>query len=138
MINKLFHKYKEMILYAFFGGCTTLVNIFTYYISTRFFHITTVASTIIAWCFAVLFAYITNRKLVFKSENVTIKSITIEFSSFLSCRLFTGAIDLGIMYVFVDLLNLNDLIMKVISNILVIIGNYIASRLLIFKNHSNK
>lgn len=138
MIAKLIHKYKEIILYAFFGGCTTLVNIFVYYISTRVFDISIMASTIIAWCFAVLFAYLTNRKIVFKSENVTVKSITIEFSSFISCRLFTGAIDLGIMYIFVDLLNLNDMLMKIISNILVIIGNYIASRLLIFKDHTRK
>ena len=136
MLIKLYHKYKELILYTFFGGCTTLVNIFTYYISTRLFHISIMPSTIIAWFFAVLFAYITNRKIVFKSENITIKSITIELSTFVSCRLFTGAIDFGIMYVFVDLMKINDLIIKILSNILVILGNYIASRLLIFKNHT--
>jgi len=66
------------------------------------------------------------------------KSITIELSTFVSCRLFTGAIDFGIMYVFVDLLKINDLIIKIISNIIVILGNYVASRLLIFKNHTRK
>jgi putative flippase GtrA len=122
----------------FFGGCTTIVNIFTYYISTRSFEINIMPSTLIAWCFAVLFAYITNRKLVFRSENISIKAITIELSSFVSCRLITGVIDFGIMYFFVDLLKINDLIIKIISNIIVILGNYIASRLLIFKNHTRK
>ncbi|MDF2942527.1 MAG: gtcA [Herbinix sp.] len=136
MLIKLYHKYKEPILYVFFGGCTTLVNILVYYIGTRIFSISVMPSTVIAWCFAVLFAYITNRKIVFKSENITLKSVSIELGTFVSCRLFTGAIDLGIMYIFVDLLKINDLFIKIISNIIVILGNYIASRLLIFKNHN--
>lgn len=137
MIIRLYRKYKEAILYLLFGGCTTLVNVVTYYISTRILNINVIGSTILAWCLAVMFAYFTNRKLVFKSENNTAKTILIEFTSFLSCRLLTGTVDLGIMYVFVERLNLNDLLIKIISNLFVIGSNYIASRLLIFKHHSH-
>lgn len=137
MIIRIYRKYKEAILYLFFGGCTTMVNVVTYFISTRILNINIIGSTILAWCLAVMFAYFTNRKLVFKSENNTAKTILIEITSFLSCRLLTGAIDLGIMYVFVERLYLNDLLIKIISNLFVIGSNYIASRMLIFKHHSH-
>jgi putative flippase GtrA len=133
---KLYQKYKEMILYIFFGGCTTMVNLVTYFICTRAFHIYLLVSTVIAWLLAVLFAYVTNRKYVFRSKNKTIKSILFEFISFISCRLITGAIDVAIMYIFVDLLGYHDLIIKIASNMIVVLSNYVASRLFIFKTHA--
>jgi putative flippase GtrA len=136
MIKKLWMKYKEMILYIFFGGCTTLVNVFTYFICTRLLQMHLLSSTVTAWLVAVLFAYVTNRRYVFRSENYTAKAILFEFVSFISCRLLTGAMDVGIMYVFVDLLKYNDLIIKILSDVMVIVFNYIASRLIIFKKHS--
>jgi putative flippase GtrA len=135
MISELFKKYKEVILYTFFGGCTTVVNVIAYVISTRVFHIHLLASTAIAWFLAVVFAYITNRKYVFLSKNTNINAIIIEFASFIFCRVFTGALDMGIMYLFVNILHYNDFIIKIVSNIIVIIGNYVASRLFIFKRH---
>lgn len=135
MMMDLYKKYKEVILYIFFGCCTTLVNVGTYYIWTRWFHIHLLVSTVAAWFFAVLFAYITNRKYVFMSKNTNSKAIMLEFTSFIFCRLFTGALDLGNMYIFVHLLKFNDFFIKVASNLFVIIGNYIASRLFIFKKH---
>lgn len=138
MIKKLFLKYKEVIAYLFFGVCTTLVNIASYYICTRYFHIEMKLSTGLAWCFAVAFAYITNKKYVFVSKNNSIKAVFIEFLSFISCRLFTGAIDLGMMFVFVEVLKVNDILIKIASNFIVIIVNYIASRLFIFTEHNRK
>lgn len=96
------------------------------------------ASTIIAWSLAVLFAYITNRKYVFKSENTTIKVVTMEFGAFIGSRLLTELLDLAIMYVFVKLLNQNDVVIKLISNIIIVISNYILSRLMVFRNHHTK
>jgi putative flippase GtrA len=83
MINGLWKKYKEVILYVFFGGCTTAVNVLSYFISTRAFHIHMMASTAIAWFLAVVFAYITNRKYVFLSTNTNVKAILLEFASFI-------------------------------------------------------
>jgi putative flippase GtrA len=92
------------------------------------------AGTVTAWFLAVLFAYVTNRKFVFKSDSTTSKAILIEITAFFGCRLLTGFIDFGMMYVFADLLKYNDLVIKIISNVIVIVSNYVASRLIIFKH----
>lgn len=131
-IKKLFNKYKEMILYLFFGGCTTLVNIIAYYICSKI-GIGTAVSTVIAWVLSVLFAYITNRKYVFESKAIGFLTIIKETANFFFCRLATGLLDLAIMVVFVDLLHFNGMTIKILSNIIVIILNYVASKLLIFR-----
>ena len=89
--------------------------------------------TIIAWFFAVLFAYITNRKWVFRSEASAPREIAREVLSFYLCRLATGILDWVLMYLLVDQLHWNDLYVKVAVNILVILLNYVASKLLIFR-----
>lgn len=90
-------------------------------------------STIIAWMAAVLFAYITNRKWVFKSEAQGGREIFREIGSFFLCRLATGIVDWLCMFICVDNLAWNDVIVKFGANILVIILNYVASKLLIFR-----
>lgn len=132
-IREIYMKYKSIILYVFFGGCTTLVNFATYVLCTRLLSFGTVVSTVIAWILAVTFAYVTNRSLVFESQASGLKKYIIEIVSFFSCRLLTGILDFVIMYVCVDRMHFNDLIMKILSNILVIVLNYVASKLLIFK-----
>lgn len=127
-------KYKSFLLYIIFGGCTTLVNIITYAVCTRAFHLGTVASTVLAWILAVTFAYVTNRSWVFESRTNGTRDMIREITSFFSCRLLTGGLDLLIMYIFVDVFGMNDIIMKVISNVVVILLNYVASKLLIFKS----
>ena len=132
-LKQLFIRYKEMILYLFFGGCTTLVNIIVYYICAHLLLLATVPATVIAWILSVAFAYVTNRIYVFESRSRGLVAILREIGAFVSCRLLTGVMDLAIMYICVDLLHFNDLIIKIISNILVIVLNYIASKLLIFR-----
>lgn len=134
MIKELFIKYKKIILYLFFGGCTTLVNIISYYILAHILNLSVMVSTIIAWILAVFFAYISNRKLVFDSKAETKKEISKEIISFFSCRLLTGLFDLLGMYILVDKLKLNDMVIKIILNIIVIILNYVFSKLIVFKN----
>ena len=132
-LKQLFIRYKEMILYLFFGGCTTLVNIIVYYICAHLLSLATVPATVIAWILSVAFAYVTNRIYVFESRSRGFAAILREIGAFVSCRLLTGVMDLAIMYICVDLLHFNDLIIKIISNILVSVLNYIASKLLIFR-----
>lgn len=131
-ILKRIKKNKMIISYLFFGVCTTAVNIFSYYVC-RLLGLNTAVSTVVAWLLAVLFAYVTNRIFVFESENKSLKSVARETISFFSCRAVTGIIDLIIMVVFVDFLCFDDIIMKIISNIIVIVLNYLASKLWIFK-----
>ena len=132
-IKEYFKKYREIILYLFFGGCTTLVNIVSYYICSRI-GMGTAVSTVIAWVLSVLFAYATNRKYVFESRASGFVPILKETAGFFFCRLATGLLDLAVMIVFVDVLHFNGMLIKILSNVIVIILNYLASKLMIFKN----
>ncbi|MBQ3944579.1 MAG: GtrA family protein, partial [Alphaproteobacteria bacterium] len=109
-------KYKDIVAYLFFGVCTTVVNVLTYWFCAYVLHLNTIVATSIAWVFAVAFAYITNRLWVFRSNAKTRKEIFREICSFTACRLLTGFLDIAIMYVFVDRLNCPDVIVKIISN----------------------
>ena len=132
-MNQLLRKYKQPILYLFFGVCTTAVNIVTYYISAHILSLSVILSTCLAWVISVIFAYLTNKWWVFESKSLRLKAVVQEFLSFTGCRLFTGACDLLIMFIFVDCLRVNDLFVKIASNVLVVILNYIFSKLIIFK-----
>ncbi len=133
MIKEYYQRYREVILYLFFGAGTTLVNIIVYYFCGHGFDLSISLSTIIAWVLSVIFAYITNKIWVFNSDRRKLKDILIEFTRFVGCRLTTGLIDLVIMVVFCTWLGFNDLVIKIMSNVLVIIMNYIFSKLIIFR-----
>lgn len=126
-------KYKSIILYLFFGVCTTFINIIVYIISDRGLKTNTIISTIIAWIISVFFAYITNRIWVFESSAPNIQAVCFEAAQFVLCRLLTGVLDVFLMFFGVDIIGINDILMKIFSNVLVVIINYIASKLIIFK-----
>lgn len=132
-MRKLMDQYRAPILYVFFGGLTTLVNIASFYVLERTLGVSTVPATGAAWILSVLFAYVTNRRWVFESKENSRRGILREMGSFFLFRLLSGLMDVGIMYVCADLLGWNSLAVKVASNILVIIVNYIASKLVIFR-----
>ncbi|MBQ7221411.1 MAG: GtrA family protein [Synergistaceae bacterium] len=127
----------QIILYGIFGGITTLINIFAYWACTRILNIPVVASTVCAWTIAVLFAYWANRNFVFHSNTNSLRGILTEASEFFMCRIATGVMDVIIMYIFVGVLGFYDVIVKAVSNILVIILNYIASKIFIFKGEKS-
>ena len=131
--KQLIEKYKDVIPYLFFGVCSLLVNTATYWICAHILGIVVMISTVIAWILAVLFAYLTNRTWVFKSQANTAVKILKETASFFGCRIATGILDLLCMFIFVETLHWNDIIIKTFANILVIVLNYLASKLLIFK-----
>lgn len=131
-LKDLFQKYKDLILYGVFGILTTIANIAVYWLMAHPFHLSTMSSTIAAWVAAVLFAYVTNRKWVFHSEARTKNEIIKEISSFFACRLATGVVDWLCMWIFVDILLFHDVAIKTIANVVVIILNYVASKLVVF------
>ena len=90
-------------------------------------------SNIIAWILSVLFAYITNKLFVFESKNKSKTENLKEMVSFFGFRVLSLVFDMGCMFLLVDILRIGELISKVLSNILVIILNYIFSKLFIFK-----
>lgn len=133
-IKELYIKYKEIINYLFFGGCTTVVNFVSYYIPSNLLGIDEIVSNIIAWIVSVLFAYITNKIFVFESKDKDLKKNIKELISFVAARLLTGALcDIGLFALMVKILKLNDIISKVTTQVIVVVVNYVISKLVIFK-----
>ena len=111
---------------------TTVVNYVSYLLLAPFFGTTTIP-TAIAWVLSVAFAYLTNRRWVFRSQAKGAAAVLREAGSFVGARLISGVIDVGIMWVFADRLGFNDKLVKLASNVFVVIFNYIASKLIIFR-----
>ena len=132
MIN-LLKKHKGLIFYLIFGIGTTAINLAVYYICYNLSGLNNMSGTVIAWVMAVLFAFVTNKLFVFESRSMECNILVYEMMTFFSLRLATGLIDVVIMYISVDVINMNAMMMKFLSNILVIILNYLASKLLIFR-----
>lgn len=133
LLNLLYKKYKRIFNYLLFGVFTTLVNIVMYWMCAHLLACGIMLSTVVAWFGAVSFAYITNRRWVFNSEARTAHDLLKELVAFFSCRIATGFVDWIAMFIFADLLKINDVIIKIIANVIVIVLNYVASKLIIFR-----
>lgn len=125
--------HRELILYLFFGVCTTLINTVCYRLFCDRLGIGNIASTVLAWLAAVIFAFVTNRSCVFNSKHSGFSALFREAASFFGCRLLTGVLDIGIMAFAVDLMHWNGTVWKLISNVIVTVINYVASKLWIFR-----
>lgn len=132
-MKALFLKYKEMILYVFFGGLTTLVNWGLYWVLVNWFGVHFLVSTVIAQIASILFAYVTNRIWVFESKVHGFRGIALEMLRFFGCRGVSILLDLGCMKVGVDILHIDDTWMKLLSNVVVVIVNYVFSKVFIFR-----
>ena len=132
MIKKIYIKYKEIINYLIAGFLTLIVSISSYALLAKILHIYYIISNIVSWILAVLFAYYVNRKFVFKSTSTNKEKIN-EIINFFKYRILSLIIETILMYLLVDIILINDLISKVIVQIIVIILNYLFSKFLIFK-----
>ena len=121
---------RELTSYVFFGTLTFFVNVIVYFLFENIFGVNYIISNIIAWFFSVLFAYITNRIWVFESKSANIIK---EMSLFFGGRIFSGVVDTGLMYLFIDILTIGDLISKIVVQVIVVILNYVFSKLIVFK-----
>lgn len=129
-MKNIIQKNKEIIMYLVFGVLTTVVNIVVYYIFSNLLHMNYLFSNAMAWFLSVLFAYVTNRKYVFDSKN---NQIIKEAISFFGSRLATGIIDMVLMWFLVNFNIVNDVVAKVVVNVIIVILNYILSKLVVFK-----
>lgn len=120
---------KELVLYVIFGTLTFFVNVIVYFFFEEVLGVNYIISNILAWFFSVLFAYITNRIWVFESKSPDILK---EMSLFFGGRIFSGAVDTGLMYLFIDILLIGDFISKITVQVIVVILNYIFSKLIVF------
>lgn len=134
-LKELYLKYKEVINYLIFGVLTTVVSLAVYYISVFTFlnpedAIQLQIANILSWIAGVTFAYFTNRKFVFESkENNKLK----EAGKFVLARVITLIMDMIVMWLGVTVLHLNDKIIKLISQVIIIVSNYLLSKVFVFK-----
>ena len=137
-MKQLFVKYRELILYVFFGGLTTLVNWGLYWLLANPLGVPYLWATAIAQIASILFAYVTNRIWVFQSKARGFREVSLEMLRFFGARGVSFFLDLGCMYVGVDLLHINDTWMKLLAKILVIIANYVFSKVFVFRKGQEK
>ena len=128
-----YRKHKEGMRYLVFGLLTTLLNLLIFTICCRIIKIQVVISNIISWIIAVLFAYVTNKLYVFDSKVIQKKELAREIISFFYARIVTLVIETIFLWITVIKLGLNEIIMKIIANIIVIILNFVFSKIFIFK-----
>lgn len=137
MIQKLrllIEKYWDILSYLFFGVLTTIVNYVVYLPCYNLLGLSAVVSNGIAWVVAVAFAYLTNKPFVFKSNDWSAKTVVPELSKFVGCRIGSGLAESVILLLAVDILGWNGNLWKLLTNVLVVILNYIGSKLLVFRN----
>ena len=128
-------KHQEGMRYLIFGGLSTFINIIIFALCIKILSLPTTISNVIAWIITVLFAYITNKIYVFKEKKDNIKELVEECISFFAARVLTLIIETFLLWILIDKLHYNEIIMKIISNILGIILNFIFSKTFIFKKN---
>ena len=132
-LKELFHKHYDIFVYLVFGVLTTIVNYIVYLPCYNLLGLSSAVSNVIAWAAAVAFAFVTNKPFVFHSHDWSAKTVVPELTKFLGTRLGSGALETAILFLFVDLLHMNGNLWKLITSVLVVILNYIGSKLLVFR-----
>lgn len=133
LFHKYWRKYHELVLYVFFGVLTTLVNWGLYWLLADVLHAHYMAATFLAQVLAILFAYFTNRRWVFESKVHGARAVAMEMARFFAARGVSLVMDMLFMFVGVDLLHVDDKLVKVVSSVAVVIANYVFSKLFVFR-----
>ena len=132
-IRNLICKYWDILSYLFFGVLTTVVNYLVYLPCYNLLHFSASVSNVIAWVVAVAFAYLTNKPFVFKSNDWSWKTVAPELAKFVGCRIGSGFVETAIIFSMVDWLQFNGNVWKLVTSVLVVILNYVGSKLLVFR-----
>ena len=137
-MNDLWKKYREFILYLFFGGLTTLVSIVSYAFCERVLGMDPLVANIISWILAVSFAYVTNRKWVFRSRALGVEAVIKEAAAFYSGRLVTLAMEEAVLAVGIKWLGYDSIAVKIFAQVLVILANYFISKWVVFRERKRR
>lgn len=132
-IQNLVKKNRDVLTYLIFGVLTTVVNYAVYLPVYNWLGLSAAVSNMIAWVAAVAFAFLTNKPFVFQSHDWSRQVVLPELSKFVGCRVASGVMETVILFLTVDLLHWNGNIWKLITQVLVVILNYVASKLIVFK-----
>lgn len=122
---------KELISYLFFGVCTTAVNYIVFFVLKQWIDYR--IANAVAWLVSVLFAYVTNKIWVFESHTHNITDILREFTTFIGSRVVSGLFDMGFLILAVEWMGMNEWMAKLIDGVVVVVLNYIFSKLLVFR-----
>lgn len=131
--KELFYQYYDVITYLVFGVLTTVVNYIVYLPCYNLLHLSAAVSNVIAWAAAVAFAYLTNKPFVFRSHDWSAKTVIPELAKFIGTRLGSGGIETAIIFLTVDVLHWNGNLWKLVTSVLVVVLNYVGSKLLVFR-----
>ena len=134
-VKNIYNKYREIILYLIYGVLTTVISLFVYYLLVILFLFPNNAlqlqiANVLSWIAGVTFAYFTNRSIVFRSKNSNRVKVA---ANFILSRVITLIMDMLIMFVGVSLMNGNDKILKLISQVIVVVSNYLFSKIFVFR-----
>lgn len=132
-IRSFIKRHYDILAYLFFGVLTTAVNYVVYLPCYNLLGLSAALSNVIAWVVAVTFAYLTNKPFVFHSHDWSAETVLPELTRFVGSRVASGALETGIIFVTVDLLHWNGNVMKLVTSVLVVVLNYVASKLLVFR-----
>lgn len=136
MLNKileLLRKYQDILAYLVFGVLTTVVNFLVYYPLTNLLGMNATVTNVIAWAVSVAFAFLTNKPFVFKSHDWSGSVVVPELTRFIGTRIGSGALETAMIFLLVDCLSLDGNIIKIAVSVLVVIINYVGSKLLVFR-----
>ena len=125
---------SEGMRYLFIGGCTTLVNLVVYTILCKVVHLNVNISNIISVAVSILFAYVTNKLIVFRSHCSSFGELVLEAVRFIGARLATMVIEVGGVFVLDEIIHQDELVAKLETQVLVVIGNYFISRFIVFRD----
>ena len=132
-LGELVEKHKSILLYMSFGLLTTIVNYLVYFPLLYIVGFTAVLSNTIAWFFAVAFSFVTNKPFVFDSHDWSLVTVLHELVGFFGCRFLTGAFETAVLFVLVDVMDMNGFTWKLLVSVVVIIFNYLSSKRIVFR-----
>lgn len=133
LIVSLYERFRELFWYGVFGVLTTIINMVAFWLFADALNVHYMVANVIAWVIAVAFAYVTNKLWVFESKSWA-RSVWIpECIGFVSARVATGLLDMGLMYLMISIIGVPKMWAKLVSNVVVIIGNYVLSKLVVFR-----
>ena len=133
ILRGLIRKHKCLVAYLVVGAVTTLINWSIYFPLYYAVGLPASVSTGISWFVAVLFAFVTNKPFVYRSNDWSLGTTVPEFFRFLSCRLLSGLFETALLFVFVDMLLMNGFLWKVLAGLTVICINYLGGKILVFR-----
>lgn len=131
--KEILKKHGDILSYLFFGVLTTAVNYVVYLPCYNLLGLSAAVSNVIAWVGAVAFAYVTNKPFVFKSHDWSAQTVVPELAKFVGCRVGSGVLETAIIFLTVDCLSFDGNVMKLVTSVLVVILNYVGSKLLVFR-----